>query len=85
MPLATRKRTDYVADTMLPAVNMEEAIGKTVGRRRVPARSSDYGLGLQTSLGQLFRSHVPRGVFRFHSHQEADQWLMNHLTRKLES
>ena len=70
---------------MLPVINMDEKIGKTVGRRVLPARTGDYGLGLQRSLGQLFRSHVPKGVFRFHSHQEADQWLMNHLTRKQES
>jgi hypothetical protein len=85
MRLASLKRTAYIPGTMLPVINMEEMIGKTVGRRKVPARSGFYGLGLQTSLGRLFRSRVPRGVFRFHSHQEADQWLMNHLTRKPES
>jgi len=67
---------------MSPAFNLEETIGKTVGRRTLPACSSDYGLGLQMSLGQLFRSQVPKGVFRFRSHEEADEWLMNHLTRK---
>jgi hypothetical protein len=85
MRLATLKWTDYIAARMLPAINMEETIGKTVGRRKISARCTDYGLGLQTSLAQLFRSHIPKGVFRFRSHQEADQWLMNHLTRKLES
>jgi len=83
--LATPERTDYGAARMLPVINMEETIGKTVGRRKISTRNTDYGLGLQTSLGQLFRSQVPKGVFRFRSHQEADQWLMDHLTRKLES
>ncbi len=67
---------------MLPIINMEENIGKTVGRRVRTVRSSDYGLGLQMTLGQLFQPQVPKGVFRFRSHEEADQWLMNHLTRK---
>jgi len=67
---------------MHPVLNLEETIGKTVGRRKLPARNSDYGLGLQMSLGQLFRSRLPSGVFRFHSHEEADKWLMDHLTRK---
>jgi hypothetical protein len=22
---------------------------------------------------------IPRGVYKFHSHEEADAWLMNHL------
>jgi hypothetical protein len=25
---------------------------------------------------------IPKGLYRFHSHQEADQWLMDRLTRK---
>lgn len=25
---------------------------------------------------------IPKGVYRFHTHEEADQWLMDHLTRK---
>ena len=66
-------------------INMEEKIGKTVGRRQLPANITDYGLGLQTSLGKLFLSHIPKGVSRFHSHQEADKWLMDHLTRKRET
>jgi len=63
---------------------MEEKIGKTLGRRQLPANITDHGLGLQMSLGKLFRSRLPKGVFRFHSHQEADKWLMDHLTRKRE-
>jgi hypothetical protein len=68
-----------------PIINLDDPIGKTVGRRLVPAplrlvagekRSKeqwrDAGLGLR----------VPRGVYRFRSHEEADAWLMDHLTRK---
>jgi hypothetical protein len=67
---------------MHPVINLEETIGKTVGRRTLPSRSADYGLALQVSLGQLFEPRFPKGVFRFHSHEEADQWMMDHLTRK---
>ena len=85
MSLASLERTNYIHRAMLAVINIEETIGKTVGRRKLPVHSFDYGLGLQASLGQLFRSHVPKGVFRFRSHEEADQWLMDHLTRKLEN
>ena len=67
---------------MLPVLNMEETIGKTVGRRRGSFRSRDYGLALQRTLGQLLRPKVTKGVYRFRSHEEADQWLTDHLTRK---
>ncbi|MGH8045786.1 MAG: hypothetical protein ACREKL_00950 [Chthoniobacterales bacterium] len=73
---------------MEPIINLDDPIGKTVGRRRVPeplrvaeeeTRSNeqwrDAGFGLR----------VRRGVYRFHSHEEADQWLMDHMTRKRES
>ena len=60
-----------------PVVNVEEFIGKTVGRR-VPAS----GAGLQITLNQVLvgqqRGVCPRGVYRFHSHEEADAWLASY-------
>lgn len=63
-----------------PVINLEETIGKTVGRRRAPAA----GAGLQKTLNQVFASqgHVlcPRGVYRFKSHEEADEWMWKMMT-----
>jgi len=88
MRLATPKRTDYVAARMLPVINMEEMIGKTVGRRLsvAPLRV----LPSETESNKQWRDagcgvRARRGVYRFKSHEEADQWLMDHLTRKPEN
>lgn len=71
---------------MDPIVNLEENIGKTVGRRRPPRDAFAYGMALQKTGGQLARSFgspkYPRGVFKFHSHEEADAWLMKFRTKK---
>lgn len=73
---------------MDPIVNLDDPVGKIVGRRRVPNP-------LKTRPDEISASkkwreagvgvRVPKGVFRFKSHEEADQWLMDHLTRKRES
>lgn len=74
----------YARATMNPVVNIEETIGKTVGRRRpidpLPVRASDIAdaEAWRRAFGGV---RVPRGVFKFHSHEEADAWLMKHLTR----
>lgn len=67
---------------MNPTVNNEEFIGKTVGRRNPPMDSFSLITPLQENLAPI---RVRKGVYRFHSHEEADLWLMNHLTRKPES
>jgi hypothetical protein len=66
-------------------INVEETIGKTVGRRRVTdaARFSD---GLRRAAAERLRRTGPRspfkGVFRFQSHEEADAWMMRmHMAR----
>ena len=65
-----------------PIVNCEEVIGKTIGRRGVPTNPGHYGFAMQKTINQLQKRRLPRGVFRFRTHEEADQWLMNHLTRQ---
>lgn len=64
-------------------VNVEEPIGKTVGRRRV-ASAWDQGMGLQQS-GQDFHKQwgkgLRKGVYRFRSHEEADQVWMSARVR----
>ena len=66
-------------------INLEEKIGKTVGRR-VIKDSFKYGMALQkmgAELGRTFgHTRMPKGAFKFHSHEEADAWLMKYLTRK---
>lgn len=67
---------------MNAVINLEENIGKTVGRRTVVRDAFRYGMALQHSASQLARAlghpRYPRGVFKFHSHEEADAWLMKY-------
>ena len=71
---------------MKPAINFEERIGKVVGRRGAPRDAFEYGMGLQRAGAELTRTfgrpRFPRGVFRFHSHEEADAWMMKYLIQK---
>lgn len=67
---------------MDPIINLDDPVGKTVGRRTKVGNPLAYASGLQRTMGQMAPLRVPRGVFRFKSHEEADQWLMDHLTRK---
>ena len=66
-------------DQIHPVINVEEEIGKTVGKRKPPR-----GLTLQGSRKiDSERSRklaggvgIPKGVYRFRSHEEADAWKM---------
>ena len=64
---------------------MEEFIGRTVGRRRPPdglRALSAYSPSDAREWLQAFRPPgVPRGVYRFATHEEADAWLMKMITR----
>ncbi len=64
-------------------VNIDENIGKTVGRRRV-GDSLEYGLGLQKLLASAREEssfpRFPKGVSKFRSFEEADAWMMRYLT-----
>lgn len=69
----------------MPVINMEEKIGKTVGRRTAPKDGFKYAMDLQRTANQLMKSWgrgiCPKGVYRFKSHEEADEWLMKMMTR----
>lgn len=67
---------------MVSVVNCEEFIGKTVGRRQFPADAMTHADGLQRTMGKLTHLRIKRGVYKFNSHEEADQWLMDRLIRK---
>lgn len=60
---------------------LQDPAAKILGRRRIhdPFR---YGMKLQETgreLWQTFGIRVPRGVYRFRSHEEADAWLIDRM------
>ena len=71
---------------MEPIVNLEETPGKVVGRRRPPAdglalaeaQRAENAIAWQRAVGGL---RIPRGVYRFRTHAEADAWLWQKLTQ----
>ncbi len=67
---------------MEPVINVEESPGKTVGRRRL-ADGAAAGMRLQEAVAGYGwgRLGLPKGVFRFHSHQEADEWMTTKLAQ----
>ena len=62
------------------AINVEESIGKTVGRRKLKD-AAKAAMGLQrlinkTRQSQGFGPLCRKGVFRFRSFEEAQTWLV---------
>ena len=66
-------------------INDSDPVGKTVGRRRL-RDPLDYGLKLQSAAGRMMaerQAHrVRKGVYRFTSFEEADQWMMEYMVGK---
>ena len=66
-----------------PVINLDEPIGKWVGRRRPPqpldpTRSTkEESRRWRSAFGGLF----PKGVYRFGTHEEANEWELQMLTR----
>jgi hypothetical protein len=71
-------------EKMKPLVNLEERIGKTVGRRSAPSGLPDTTTCTPADARDWQRAFrtpgIPRGVHRFASHEEADAWLMKMIT-----
>lgn len=67
-------------------INLEETPGKTVGRRRPPLDPLDptaHRKADAKAWEEAFKNGgLPKGVYKFHSHEEADEWLWKMLTRK---
>lgn len=68
-----------------PFINCEEKIERIVGRRTAPpdglslaTSTKSHAVAWQKALGGL---RVPRGVFRFKTHEEANEWLWRMITR----
>ena len=67
---------------MKPAINFEEKIGKTVGKRTPPNPLKIQPNEIENA--KAWRRTIPGmrvrpGVYRFRSHEEADAWLMKKL------
>jgi len=68
-----------------PFINVEEKIDKVVGLRTRTPDPFKSGMQLQTLAVQLHRSlrqrWAPKGVYRFKTHEEADEWMNRMLAR----
>jgi hypothetical protein len=85
-PLAVHSASIYAMTQMKLDINLDESPGKTVGRRRPPADpltiskadSPADARAWQRAFGGL---RIPKGVYRFRTHEEADAWLWKMITR----
>lgn len=68
-----------------PFINVEEKIDKIVGRRTRTPDPWKSGMQLQSLAVELHRSlghrWAPKGVYRFKTHEEADEWMNRMLAR----
>ena len=75
-----------VGRRMDPLINLQDPVTKVVGKRRPPRDSFGAGMDLQDTVVALCQSQrmglVPKGVFRFKSHEEADEWMWAMLARR---
>jgi hypothetical protein len=72
---------------MQPVINLEEEPMKVVGRRRAPAdplqMTPAQTIAESRAWQKVFHPlPIPRGVYRFKTHEEADEWLWQMLTRR---
>ncbi len=68
-----------------PIVNVEERIDRRVGRRATAPDSWRAGMQLQETGVQLHQSFkhrwMPKGIYRFKTHEEAEEWMIKMLAR----
>jgi len=68
-----------------PIVNVGEKIDRIVGCRTPMPDSWQAGMQLQETASQLHQSFkhcwMPKGVYRFKTHEEADEWMTKMLAR----
>ena len=68
---------------MHPVVNIDEKIGKTVGRRKAgdPLLVAPGDKARKRDMQKAgFFPRFPKGVFKFRSFEEADAWMMKAMT-----
>ena len=85
-PLASLQPVAYLSVAMKqPFINVEEKIDKVVGRRTGTPEAFASGMKLQSLAVELHRSlkqrWAPKGVYRFKTHEEADEWMNRMLAR----
>lgn len=63
---------------------MKKETMKVVGRKSSPKYNLDTMRGLQALASKLRgnKPYIPKGVYRFHSFEEADEWTLRMMTRK---
>jgi hypothetical protein len=68
-----------------PFVNLEEKIDRSVGRRTRTPDSLKNGMQLQAAGVEFHRAFnhrwMAKGIYRFKTHEEADQWMMKMLAK----
>lgn len=68
-----------------PTINVEEKIDRFVGRRTKTPDGLRAGMQLQQTAAQLHKAFnhrwMPKGVYRFKTHEEADAWMTQMLAR----
>ena len=76
---------NYPVFVKRPIVNLEEQIDKTVGNRTPPSDSFAAAMKLQETALEFHKTFknrwAPKGVYRFKTHEEADEWMMRMLAR----
>lgn len=71
--------------SQVSVINIEEIIGKTVGRRGAPNHLCTKTHSIARSKGwheAIPSGYPPRGVFRFHTHEEANIWKLKNMKVK---
>ena len=84
--LALARNATYAGNTVKqPFINVEEKIDRFVGRRTGTPDSWQTGMKLQALGAELHKTFkhrwMPRGVYRFKTHEEADAWMTKMLAR----
>jgi len=78
------KRYSRVA--VKPIINLEESPVKVVGHRHAPTDGLAAGTAPRIADARAWQRAlrtlpIPKGVYRFRTHEEADEWLWQMVTR----
>ncbi len=67
-----------------PFINLDEKIDRFVGRTGTPDSLSTANSRKADSIAwqkKFGGTGIPKGVYRFQTHEEADEWLWRMITR----
>jgi hypothetical protein len=68
-----------------PFINVEEKIDRFVGRRTKTPGNLEAGMQMQALGAELHKTFkhqwCPKGVYRFKTHEEADEWMIKMMAR----